>query len=51
MGKPYLFDCKGQKIKLCCPSCKKDFDKARAKYLKKMADEVAKEKARAKQSK
>ncbi len=46
MGKPYVFDYKGQEIKMCCPSCKKDFDKDPAKYLKKMADEVAKAKAK-----
>ncbi|HUA38853.1 MAG TPA: hypothetical protein VMA35_10720, partial [Candidatus Sulfopaludibacter sp.] len=27
MGKPYVFVYKGQEVKLCCPNCKKDFDK------------------------
>ena len=36
MGDPFVFDYKGQEIKLCCKSCKKDFDKAPAKYLKKL---------------
>ena len=36
MGKPYVFDYKGQEVKLCCKSCKKDFDKDPAKYLKKI---------------
>jgi YHS domain-containing protein len=34
MGKPYVFSYKGQEVKLCCPSCKKDFDKDPNKYLK-----------------
>jgi hypothetical protein len=37
MGDPYVFTRDGQEIKLCCESCKKDFDKAPAKYLKKLA--------------
>jgi YHS domain-containing protein len=36
MGKPYVFVYKGQEVKLCCPDCKKDFDKDPAKYLKKI---------------
>jgi len=36
MGKPYVFEYKGQEVKLCCKSCKKDFDKEPAKYLKKI---------------
>ncbi|MDB6039951.1 MAG: hypothetical protein JWM99_3792 [Verrucomicrobiales bacterium] len=36
MGEPYVFSHKGQEIKLCCKSCKKDFDKDPAKYLKKL---------------
>lgn len=36
MGKPYTFVYKGQEVKLCCPDCKKDFDKDPAKYLKKI---------------
>jgi YHS domain-containing protein len=38
MGKPYVFVYKGQEVKLCCPHCKKDFDKNPAKYLKKIQD-------------
>jgi Uncharacterized conserved protein len=36
MGKPYEFEYKGQEVKLCCESCKKDFDKNPAKYMKKI---------------
>ena len=36
MGKPVVFEYKGQEIKLCCKSCRKDFDKDPAKYLKKL---------------
>jgi YHS domain-containing protein len=35
MGKPYSFEHNGQEFKLCCKSCKKDFDKDPAKYVKK----------------
>lgn len=38
MGKPFVFEHKGQEIKLCCKSCKKDFDKDPAKYIKKMEE-------------
>jgi len=31
----------GQEVKLCCPGCKKDFDKDPAKYLKKIQDAAA----------
>ena len=34
MGAPFVFSYKGQEVKLCCKSCKKDFDKAPAKYIK-----------------
>jgi YHS domain-containing protein len=45
MGKPFVFVHEGQEIKLCCKSCKKDFDKDPAKYLKKIQDaEAAKKK-------
>jgi YHS domain-containing protein len=37
MGAPYVFEYKGQEIKLCCKSCQKDFDKNPAKYMKKLA--------------
>ncbi len=33
MGKPYVFVYQGQEVKLCCPSCKSDFDKDPAKYM------------------
>jgi hypothetical protein len=38
MGKPFVFDYKDQQIKLCCKSCKKDFDKDPAKYIKKLEE-------------
>ena len=38
MGKPFVFDYKGQEIKLCCKNCKKDFDKDPAKYMKKLEE-------------
>jgi YHS domain-containing protein len=43
MGKPYVFEYKGREVKLCCPDCKKDFDKNPAKYMKKIeaADKAA----------
>lgn len=34
MGKPMVFTYKDQEVKLCCKSCKKDFDKDPAKYMK-----------------
>lgn len=34
MGKPFVFVYKGQEVKLCCPDCKKDFDKNPEKYMK-----------------
>ena len=33
MGGPYVFTYKGQEVKLCCQSCKKDFDKNPDKYM------------------
>jgi YHS domain-containing protein len=36
MGKPYVFEYKGREVKLCCPDCKKDFEKEPAKYMKKI---------------
>ena len=42
MGKPYVFVYKGQEIKVCDKPEKADFDKAPAKYLKKLADAKAK---------
>ena len=32
----YVFVYKGQEIKMCCSSCKEDFDKDPAKFLKKL---------------
>ncbi len=46
MGEPYVFVHEGQEIKLCCKSCLKDFNKNPAKYLKKMKETEAKEKAK-----
>jgi hypothetical protein len=34
MGKPLVFVYKDQQVKLCCKSCKKDFDKNPDKYIK-----------------
>ena|ERR1017187_645277 len=47
MGKPYVFVYQGQEVKLCCKSCKKDFDKDPAQYIKKIqdADKNAKDKS------
>ena len=44
MGKPLVFTYKDQEVKLCCKSCKKDFDKNPEKYLAKIraADKAAK---------
>ena len=36
MGKPYTFVYKGQEVKLCCPSCKKDFEKTPEKFIGKI---------------
>jgi YHS domain-containing protein len=50
MGKPFVFEYKGQEIKLCCKNCKKDFDKDPATYIKKIraADKAAAEKTEGK---
>lgn len=40
--KPYVFVKDGQEVKLCCSSCKKDFDKEPEKYMKKIADAAKK---------
>ena len=42
MGKPCVFVYKGQEIKVCNESEKKDFEKAPDKYMKKLADAEAK---------
>lgn len=36
MGDAYVFVYKGQEVKLCCKSCKKDFDKDPTKFLTKL---------------
>lgn len=36
MGEPYVFTYEGREIKLCCDSCKKDFDKDTAKFVAKV---------------
>jgi hypothetical protein len=36
MGKPVVFIYKNQEVKLCCKSCKKDFDKDPDKFLVKI---------------
>jgi len=41
MGEPYVFTQEGREIKLCCKSCKKDFDQDTAKFVAKV-DEAAK---------
>lgn len=42
MGKPVVFVEKLQEIKLCCKSCKKDFDKDTQQYLSQLKKEAAK---------
>lgn len=37
MGSPIVFVHEGQEIKLCCKSCRPDFDKEPAKFLTKLA--------------
>ena len=44
MGEAYVFTYEGQEIKLCCKSCKKDFDKDPKKYLKKLSSPKTKDK-------
>ena len=44
MGDPYVFTHEGREIKLCCKNCLKDFNKAPAKYIKKLDEAAAKEK-------
>ena len=36
MGKPVVFIYKNQEVKLCCKSCKKDFDKDPDKFIVKI---------------
>jgi YHS domain-containing protein len=42
MGDPYVFAYEGREIKLCCKSCKKDFDKEPAKFVAKVDDAAKK---------
>ncbi len=46
MGEPFVLVHEGQEFKLCCKSCKKDFDKDPAKFVKKLAEAEAKAKAK-----
>jgi hypothetical protein len=46
MGEPYVFVQDGREVKLCCKSCLKDFKKDTAKYMKKIEEGEAKEKAK-----
>ena len=36
MGKPFVFIYKGQEVKLCCPDCKKEFDRTPDKFIAKI---------------
>jgi hypothetical protein len=36
MGDPYVFTYQGREVKLCCKGCLDDFNKAPAKYVKKI---------------
>lgn len=38
MGDPFVFTVDGQEVKLCCKSCKKDFDKDKTKFMKKIQE-------------
>ena len=38
MGDAFVFTKDGQEVKLCCKSCKKDFDKDTAKFMGKIAE-------------
>jgi hypothetical protein len=40
-GDPYVFTHEGQEFKLCCKPCLKDFNKDKAKYIKKLKDAEA----------
>jgi len=41
MGEPFVFTYEGREVKLCCKSCKKDFDKDPKPFVAKI-DEAAK---------
>ncbi len=36
MGDPYVFTHEGTEVRLCCESCRDDFDKDPAKYMVKL---------------
>ena len=42
MGKPYVFDYKGQEVQLCCEHCKGKFEKNPDKYLEKLKADATK---------
>ena len=42
MGKPFVFEYKGQEVKLCCKSCKAKFDKDADAFLKKIQEPAKK---------
>ena len=46
MGKPFTFQYEGREVQLCCKSCKKDFDKEPAKFVKKIEEAEATAKAK-----
>ncbi len=46
MGKPFVYTNDNREIKFCCKSCLKDFKKDPAKYIKKIEEGEAKEKAK-----
>lgn len=41
MGKPYIHTYEGKEVRFCCKGCLKDFNKAPAKYIKKLNDATA----------
>ena len=51
MDEPYVFTNGTRQIKLCCKHCLKDFKKDPAKYIKKIEQGEAKEKAKSKPAK
>jgi hypothetical protein len=48
MGKPFVYTNDNREIKFCCKSCLKDFKKEPAKYVKKIEEGEAKDKAKGK---
>lgn len=51
MGKPVTLIYQGQEMKFCCKNCVKKFKKDPEKYLKKLAEEVKKQKETKKEAK